>query len=160
MFKLLRQPSIDPADLLTSQLYDEVAFYNAFLKDLSNCMNEAIIESPFLTNRRVVMLLPTLQKLKSRHVRVVINTRDPNEHDNYLRSEATQAMATLQHAGIHVIFTESHHRKLAILDRSILWEGSLNILSQNDSREMMRRVESTKLAWQMVHFTKLDALMN
>ena len=30
----------------------------------------------------------------------------------------------------------NHHRKLAILDRKVLWEGSLNILSQTRSREI------------------------
>ena len=124
------------------------------------CNSEVITESPFVTNRRAAKLLPTLQKLKSRHVRVVINTRDPNEHDNYLRSEATQALAIFQHIGVQVIYTENHHRKLAILDRNVLWEGSLNILSQNDSREMMRRSVSASLAWQMVRFTKLDGLIN
>jgi hypothetical protein len=56
-----------------------------------------------------------------------------------------------------VLYTAGHHRKLAILDRSILWEGSLNILSQNSSSEIMRRIQSAELAWQMAHFTKLDA---
>jgi len=106
------------------------------------------------------MFLPVLQKLKTRGVRIVINTRDPSEHDNYLCSEATQAVAVLQHFGVQVIYTESHHRKLAIIDRNILWEGSLNVLSQNNSREVMRRIESTSLAWQMVRFTKLDGLIN
>jgi len=156
---LLRFTKANP-DLVTSKLFNEDAFYNAFLKDLQKCRHEAIIESPFVTSKRAYQLVPTLKKLKSRHVKVVVNTRDPNEHDNYLQAEAIQSIAALQHIGVQVIYTEGHHRKLAVLDRSILWEGSLNILSQNDSREVMRRIESTNLAWQMVRFTKLDALMN
>ena len=106
------------------------------------------------------MLLPVLKKLKNRHVRVIINTRAPSEHDTYLRHEAEQALATLQAIGVQVIFTSSHHRKIAIVDRNILWEGSLNILSQNKSLEVMRRIESTPLAWQMIRFARLDKLMN
>jgi hypothetical protein len=49
-----------------------------------------------------------------------------------------------------------HHRKLAIIDRRLLWEGSLNMLSQNDSCEIMRRIESNSLATQMIHFARLD----
>ncbi|HEY4963351.1 MAG TPA: phospholipase D-like domain-containing protein [Candidatus Saccharimonadales bacterium] len=157
MFKYFRLSSQSPTDLLTSTLYDENTFYDRFNRDLKKCQHEAIIESPFITNRRLSLLLPALEKLKARGVRITINTRDPEEHENeYMRHEAQRAIATLQHMGIHVLFTGNHHRKLAILDRQILYEGSLNILSQNNSCEVMRRIESVKLAWQMARFVKID----
>ena len=134
-------------------LFNEETFYPALIKDLNNCMYEAIIESPFITHKRLYILLPIFEKLKKRGVRVIVNTKDPLEqNNNYLSSEATESISNLQHSGIHVIYTEGHHRKLAIIDRSILWEGSLNILSQKNSSEVMRRIESTELAWEMVRF--------
>ena len=102
---------------------------------------------PFVTRRRLSELLPVLQKLKNRKVRVVINTRDPYEHDEgYRRDEAHMAIASLQRLSVRVLYTGEHHRKLAILDRRVLYEGSLNILSQNGSREIMRRIESASMA--------------
>jgi hypothetical protein len=50
----------------------------------------------------------------------------------------------------------NHHRKLAILDRKILWEGSLNILSQNNSREIMRRIDNQNIAMEMFDYLKLE----
>jgi len=150
-----------PADFTGSRLFDQDSFYAAFLKDLGKCQREAIIESPFMTCRRIETLLPTIQKLKSRRVKVIINTRNPLENDDeYMRDEGIHAIAKLQHLGVHVLFTGGHHRKLAIIDRQILWEGSLNILSQNDSCEVMRRIPSTELAWQMTHFIGIDKLIN
>jgi len=150
-----------PADFTNSRLFNQDDFYAAFLKDLSKCQREAIIESPFMTRRRLDMLLPVIQKLKNRRVKVVVNTRNPLENDDeYMRDESTHAIAKLQHLGVHVLFTGGHHRKLAIIDRQILWEGSLNILSQNDSCEVMRRIPSTQLAWQMAHFIGIDKLIN
>jgi phosphatidylserine/phosphatidylglycerophosphate/cardiolipin synthase-like enzyme len=158
---LLQRRQSHSQDLLTSKLYNEDTFYAAFEKDLKNCHSEVIIESPFITNRRVSQLLGILEKLKERRVRVTINTRDPEEHnDNYMREEAHSALSTLQYSGIHVIFTESHHRKVAVIDRRILYEGSLNILSQNNSREIMRRTESAQLAWQMIRFITIDKYLN
>ena len=105
----------------------------------------------------MIIILPVLEKLKKRGVRLTINTRDPREcEDEYWRHEAMDAIATLQHAGICVLYTAGHHRKLAIFDRNILWEREINILSQSKSSEVMRRIESAELAWQMAHFTKLD----
>lgn len=147
-------------DLPASKLFDEDVFYQAFLNDLERCGHEVIIESPFITNRRVSLLMPILQKLKDRRVRIIINTRDPQEHDGYLKDEAYCGVAMLQRIGVQVIYTDKHHRKVAVIDRNILWEGSLNILSQNNSREVMRRTVSSQLAWQMVRFTKLEQRMN
>lgn len=156
MFKFLSR-SAALTELLTSKLYDETTFYDKFLRDLEKCQYEVIIESPFVTTRRLQALLPTLEKLKSRHVKITINTRGPEDQDNvYLCSEARRALSTLQHTGIHVLYTAGHHRKVAVLDRHILYEGSLNILSQNDSSEIMRRIESVQLAWQMARFVKID----
>jgi len=148
-------------NLITSKLYNEDTFYESFIKDLKNCHSEVIIESPFVTNRRVSQLFGVLEKLKERKVRVTINTRDPEEHDsNYMRSEAREALSTLQNIGIHVMYTESHHRKLAIIDRRISYEGSLNILSQKNSKEIMRRIESSQLAWELTRFVKFDETLS
>lgn len=160
MFSLLKRQN-GQADLLGSKLFSDNDFYPAFQKDLQKCQHEVIIESPFITQRRLATLSPTLQKLKAKGVKVIVNTRDPLECDEeYAREDATRAISTLQHMGVQVLFTGKHHRKLAILDRNILWEGSLNILSQNESCEIMRRIGSTQLAWQMARFIAIDKLTN
>jgi len=49
----------------------------------------------------------------------------------------------------------SSHTSLCEDDRKILWEGSLNILSQNHSREIMRRIDGQEFALEMLNFLKL-----
>jgi len=157
MFRPVLLSRYQSADLLTSTLYDENTFYDKFMRDLKKCHSELIIESPFVTGRRLGLIFPVLQKLKAQRVRIAVNTRDPEEHDSdYLRDGARLAISRLQHLGVHVLYTGGHHRKLAIIDREILYEGSLNILSQNDSCEVMRRIESVQLAWQMARFVGID----
>lgn len=91
MLSLFNRPAA-PADLLSSKLYDQDSFYPAFLKDLAKCHSEVIIECPFITNRRLKTLLPILEKLKARKVRIAINTRDPRTHDEgYRQSDAHEA---------------------------------------------------------------------
>jgi phosphatidylserine/phosphatidylglycerophosphate/cardiolipin synthase-like enzyme len=154
--QLLRRSTNTSPGLLDSKLYDDKTFYPALIKDLNNCCSELIIESPFITRKRLQYLLPPLQNLKARKVRIIINTKDPHELDEERREEAYRAVASLQHKGIQVIYTHGHHRKLAIIDRSVLYEGSLNILSQNRSSEIMRRTESVQLAWEMTRFVGID----
>lgn len=143
-------------ELHTSTLFDQTTFYPAFQDTLRICREELIIESPFMTMRRIHLLLPEFERLQRRGVRIVINTRPPEEHDDYLRVQAEEAVELLLDMGIKIFFTGGHHRKLAIIDRNILWEGSLNILSQHDSCEIMRQTKSEELARQMIEFIKLE----
>lgn len=155
MFSLAKK-KVSPRDILSSGLFNERDFYARFEKDLRHCKQEVIIESPYMTVRRASQLTPILKKLVKRGVRVTIHTRFPNHHDQLLRIQAWQAAKILKEHGIKVRYFNNYlHRKTAILDNRILWEGSLNILSQNNSQEIMRRIESEELTRQMVRFLGL-----
>lgn len=153
MFKLFKQP-VD--DNFSSNLFNQDTFYSTFLNDLEKCSSEIIIESPFITTRRINELFPHVKSLINRNVKVYINTRDPIEHDANYESQAAEAVARLLEIGVTVLYTVKHHRKLAIIDREIIWEGSLNILSYNDSSEIMRRLSSPHLAEELIGFINLN----
>lgn len=138
-----------------SSLYDQNTFYRAFERDLLNVKREVIIESPFITASRMELLLPILHKLSRRGVRIVVNTRHPEEHEGDYSRQAAEAVMTMQDMGATVLYTGGHHRKLAIIDRKVFYEGSLNILSYRDSCEIMRRVASSVEAKKLLQFIGL-----
>lgn len=160
MFSFFPKTHPDMGGLSSSSLYDENTFYKAFIRDLNRCTSEVIIESPFITGNRVASLLPIFSKMRSLGIRITVNTRHPAEHDAPFETQAREAIDCLLSIGVQVLYTGGHHRKLSVIDRSILWEGSLNILSQNNSCEIMRRIESQDLALQMISFTKLNKFLN
>ena len=139
--------------LTSSRLCDQTSFYNAFLQDLGRAKTLVIIESPFITKKRIDLILPALSKLRAKGVHVIINTKPFEEHEPSYQSQAMWAVKVMQDLGIEVLMTGGHHRKLAIIDEEILWEGSLNILSQNDSCELMRRIKSDVAVKEMLLFT-------
>lgn len=131
------------SDLVQSRLFDEKTFYEQFMMDLRHCKKEVIIESPFITSRRMSSLMEIFQKLVDRKIKVYIFTRNPQDHKIDMRLQAESVIRKLESIGVQVIIsTDNSHRKLAIFDQNILWEGSLNILSQTNSREYMRRIQS------------------
>ena len=137
------------------QMYDEQSFYRAFQKDLYSARKIVIIESPFITLRRTEELLPVITKLRRKGVSVTVNTRNPIEHEEEYEMQALVAIEKLQGLGVKVLYTVKHHRKLAIIDGTVTWNGSLNILSQHDSCEIMWRVASKGIADQLLGFVKL-----
>ncbi len=157
MFNFLFRSRSYQSELISSSLHDEKTFYQAFLRDLNACESEVIIESPYITNSRSQQLRPIFQSLIDRGVKVYVITRHPQEHDEKLAVQAEGEISEFEIMGVQVLMCSgNHHRKLAILDRKLLWEGSLNILSQTRSREIMRRIEGKKLAMQMFNFLKLS----
>lgn len=155
MFRLLRRTP--KATLTNTSLYSEQSFYNAFVKDLKRAQSTVVIESPYLTERRALQFAKIFWNLRRRGVNVRVNTRNPRHHDKLLEIQAWKSIRILRDNGVKVyFFNDMRHRKLAIIDNAILWEGSLNILSQALSKEIMRRTASEQLARQMASFTKIN----
>ena len=143
-------------NLLESRLYDEQSFYDAFLKDIKRAKKTVIIESPYLTERRAIMFQEIFVKQRSRGVKIIVHTRHPKCHDTLLEIQSWKAIRLLVDCGVTVrSYHDMRHRKLAMIDNEILWEGSLNILSQNRSVEIMRRTKSFDLCRQMIKFTRI-----
>lgn len=144
----------------TSQLFNENTFYTTFLRDLEKARHEVVIESPFVSSYRMERVYPTLGKLLERKIRIHIITRDPSEHSGDYRYQSADEILRCAELGIHILFPRlNHHRKLAIIDRKVLWEGSLNILSHAKSREIMRRINSKAEANRMLQFLNLKKML-
>ena len=148
MFRRRKTPS--------SKLYDQDTFYRAFLHDIEKTKKQLIIESPFIMSKRVRLLLPVFRDLRKHGVQIIINTRNPEEHHGIYQEQAAKAVALFHTLDIAVLYTAGHHRKLAIIDSKVVWEGSLNILSFHDSCEIMRRISSDKEARALISFIKLN----
>ena len=148
-------------DLFISILFDQTTFYGQFIQDLKRCKKEVIIESPFISTSRMRYLYPFLKVLISRKIPIFVVTRDPSDYDNeFMRDQATNEILRCNELGIQLVLKKDHHhRKLAIIDRKILWEGSLNILSFSDSQEIMRRIEDEETTVKMMGFLNLKKLL-
>ncbi len=141
----------------TSLLCDEKSFYSAFIRDLQQCRQEVIIESPYITSHRMKSFNRVFEDLLARNVKIYVLTRDPREHYEGMEVQSEAEIERFEAIGVQTLLcTGNHHRKLAILDRRILWEGSLNILSQTHSREIMRRMEGNDVAQEMFQFLNLE----
>lgn len=143
-----------------SKLFNEKGFYRQYIKDLKYCQKELIIESPFITNSRMEILIPVFKVLLNKKVKIKIITRDPSEHEEeIMRDQATNEILQCVDMGIRVnLITGHHHRKISIIDKTIAWEGSLNILSFSNSREFMRRIEGKNETLKILKFIKLSNL--
>jgi uncharacterized protein YqfB (UPF0267 family) len=138
-------------------LFNEVSFYTAFTKDVLAAKREVIIYSPFVSKYRAETVFGAVAKLTNRNIDVFIFTRPVAEYEARQRDQVRSVLAHFEELGAFVYCLPGGiHEKIAIIDREILWEGSLNILSQRSSREMMRRSVNETLAIQVLGYLRLQ----
>jgi len=127
------------------QVFDHKDFYAQLDSDLRSARFLVIIQSPFMTMRRVNSLKPILADCAARGVRVCVFTQkiDPgfSTQEEYFEKAAVLKKVTdsLFSLGVHVNKVPKIHEKLVTIDESIFWEGSLNPLSYRDTSERMTR---------------------
>lgn len=134
--------------------YTETTFYKAFERDLDNAQALVRIQSPFIANNRVTKLERVLQKCVQRGVRVCVFIQQSYEIEEHART--IEIAKRLEEIGIHVNFRFLIHEKLCIIDERILWDGSLNILSQNTSLERMTRWDDAQMVAESLVQHKLN----
>ncbi len=141
----------------TTTIYNERTFYPAFTKDMLKAKKEVIIYSPFITKYRADFFRKTFVRLRIKNIKLFIFTRPIGEHEEYVQEEARAAIQIYESLGARVVFLEgSIHEKVAVIDKKILWTGSMNILSQRSSRELMTRTEDEALTAQFISHLDLN----
>jgi hypothetical protein len=139
-----------------NSLFDENNFYPFFFSDLQNAKQEVIIMCPFLSVRRAGQFVELFRILVTRGVKVRVITRPPTDQSGSLCLDAGQVIQQLKAIGVEVQERRRMHQKVAIIDRSVAWEGSLNILSHRDTDEQMRRLPFATAVAELVRLYELD----
>jgi len=126
--------------LAVTRVYTEQDFYDEFMSDLLHARGRVIFQSPFLASWRFSRVLPYLRNCVSRGVTTCVFLQEPAEGKD--RSAFDRGLVSLQSAGVHVTIRRNNHEKIAVIDETIFWDGSLNILSQSNTSERMTRWRS------------------
>ena len=142
---------------IANNLFNENTFYPAFNRDVLSAKREVIIYSPFVSKYRADIIRGMIAKLRESNVDVFIFTRPVETYDYGQQIQIRTVLSQYEDLGACVFCLRGTiHEKVAIIDREILWEGSLNILSQRESKEMMRRTEDESAAMQVINYLNLN----
>ncbi len=131
-------------------IFDKSNFYPVFSSDINQAKNEILIISPFVTKRRTQQIIRDLKPALANKVKITVITRPVEDFQNKDLTAWKEATQQMQTAGIHLIFKPNIHQKFAIFDRKIVWYGSINLLSYGSAEESMMRIESNKIAHELM----------
>jgi hypothetical protein len=151
---------------MTSSIYNEKEFWKAFLLDMLGARARVIIQSPFVSAFRLKLLADAFQELSRRNIPTCIFVQEQSSwndealgltpQNTYSQKETRLAFEMLQSWGAHINLKTKIHRKLAVIDGQVLWEGSLNILSHYNGLEHMRRWDNANEVGSIISKYSLD----
>jgi phosphatidylserine/phosphatidylglycerophosphate/cardiolipin synthase-like enzyme len=95
-------------------------------------------------------MMRELEIALARKVNVTVVTRPAIDFTSKDLSSWNEAVEQIKTANIHLIFKSNIHQKFAIFDQKIVWYGSINLLSYGSAEESMMRIESTKIAYELI----------
>ncbi len=140
------EPSISIEDLKGKRLIcTQDNYYDFLLSDILNATEKIVIYSPFMAKDRLSLVLPALQTATNRGVKIYIVTKPYSEFKKSEQSTKQDCEKILTDNGIGIIHKKKMHEKLAFIDSSILWTGSLNTLSFSNTQEIMERRQDRDL---------------
>lgn len=122
--------------------YNEETFWGCFLKDLETAQNRIVIFCPYLAEKRINMLEAHLLRSISRQVEIILITKEIEEHKECYQVIVKELLNQLSKYPINVKQKKWMHHKIILIDDSIVWEGSMNILSTYYTGEQMVRVNN------------------
>lgn len=118
-----------------SDIEDESTFYAMFAQRLAEARDVIWIWAAWAATR-LDTVLPLLLDAVRRGVRVIVFARGPG--DPFQRRPDAQArLDSLRTAGVTVVLVHELHQKIIVIDAETVLIGSLNVLSQKQTREVM-----------------------
>lgn len=147
-------------------IYTEKNFYKIFKHELLLAEKSVVIFSPFIARKRVSEVDDIFRILVEKGIKIYVITRSPVHQGNQSDVDTELMINELKKIGVTVVIASEKvklhnklHEKLALIDDHVCFIGSLNILSQSDSSEMMIPIRSKKSINNLIKYMNIDKII-
>ena len=139
-----------------SKIYDGKDYLTPFMTDLGDAVNDILLVCPFLNKSRIKAALPILEKAVASGVSVVVCTRMSESYRPEQRDTAEEVILLLKEKGIQVKVQNELFHRYAVIDKSVVWYGSIEYLSYSMKDANALRFESPDTAGELLDLWKKD----
>ena len=119
----------------TDVIYDGLNFEQPFISDLANCKQSVVISCPKVKLGRNSHMTERLLDIAANGRDVVLYTKEENDET-----------LLMQRQGISVIYRDLLSLHTAIIDKSTIWYGSVNILGFHSIEDNLIRFKNIEIA--------------
>jgi hypothetical protein len=134
-------------------IFDSENYHSVYMSDLLEAQNNIIISSPVISGAKVHELIKTLKERQTKGVSVTIVTWNPDAYGFGDAGYWMQLHEEMRQAGFYIKTAEETCEHFAIIDREIVWYGSMSLLGKTMIEDSMMRVPSGKIAAELMELT-------
>ena len=131
----------------TGTIFDAQTYTPVYERDLQAAQREILISSPALSRKKVTYFLELLRERQEAGVQIKILTLAPDAQDTY---QAAEKIGFLRQSGIEVFPSQTCREHFAILDRCLVWYGSMNLLSNEKPDDNLIRLPDEQIAQELL----------
>ena len=145
--------SIDGEKQKANAIYDMDTYSETYWRDIAEANDSIVISSPSLNNAKVNRIIAELASRQEVGLKVTIVTWHPDSY-KYGRDDVRMSlMERLRNAGFEIKLVEDSCERYAVIDKEIVWYGSMNLLSKEDVEDNLMRVCSKDIAAELLEMT-------
>ena len=116
-----------------------------------------VISSPSFSFKKVNWLCSESECLQLKGVSVVVLTLDPEDYPEDGRDQHKSHIEHLISAGVNVITRHKYRERFAIIDKSLVWYGSMTLLSNEKEDDSLMRISNPAIAEELLEFAVLQS---
>ena len=131
-YQIKQNTSVGLFDNIPGTIFNGHTYSSTFLKDLSQAKHTVIISSNKFCLSGFVTILHMLKELVVKGIEIVVFVKNNPEEEE-----------TLKNIGVKIVVKESLSLHIAIIDKSLIWYGSINYLGCNTKEDNAIRISET-----------------
>ena len=135
---------------VSNSIFDSTGYWEVFEKDVLSAAKSIVISSPFLSSRKIGWLVDQSEILQNRGVTITVFSFRPDEYPEDGREHHTELLNRLAAVGIRVKTQNHCHERYAVIDQSLVWYGSMNLLSKSKEDDSLMRIVSPEIAAELL----------
>ena len=134
-------------------IFDSETYQPVYIKDLQEARQTIIISSPVISGPKVHELIRALKDRQLEGVSITIVTWHPDAYGFGDAGYWMQLHEEMRQAGFYMKIAEETCERFAIMDREIVWYGSMNLLGKASIEDSIMHVPSKKIAEELMELT-------
>lgn len=137
----------------TNAIFDIDNYADIYRKDLLAAGKEIIISSPAISGKKVYDMISFLREKQEAGMKTVIVTWKPDSYGYGDSAYWQELHEQMRRAGFEMNLVEDYCEHYCIIDREVVWYGSMNFLGKEDAEDNLMRVVDTGIAEELLEMT-------
>lgn len=134
-------------------IFDMDTYLDVYQKDMLLAKSEIILSSPAISGKKVEELIELLKEKQLSGLHVIIVTWKPDMYGYGDASNWMELQERMRRAGFEMNLVEDYCNHYCIVDKEIVWYGSVNFLGKEDSEDNLMRICSKRIASELLELT-------